>query len=184
MCAVGGWGPMFGTKSQINTFFFLTPFLRKLTKIYAEKNLLQSLMVNQKRISATETKLIPRQSPQNPPKPEMKSSQVIFGDLSNSENDVQMVIINSSHHRRSALQKRCSQLQYPSHRHHNAVPPEKNVKIIFYNLAHLGQRLYDLSFIHGVRVLRSQWAHYLVDIVRGLVSIGLENAWSPHCQRW
>ena len=28
MCAVGGWGPMFGTKSQINTFF-LTPFLNK-----------------------------------------------------------------------------------------------------------------------------------------------------------
>ena len=24
MCAVGGWGPMFGTKSQINTFFFDT----------------------------------------------------------------------------------------------------------------------------------------------------------------
>ena len=43
-------------------------------------------MVNQKKISATETKLIPRQSPQNPPKPEMKSNQVIFGDLSNSEN--------------------------------------------------------------------------------------------------
>ena len=92
-----------------------------------------------------------------------------------------MVIINSSHHRRSALQKRCSQLQYPSHRRRNAVPPEKNVKIIFYNLAHLGQRLYDLSFIHGVRVLRSQWAHYLVDIARGLVSIGLNDAWSPHC---
>ena len=35
-------------------------------------------------ISATETKLIPRQSPQRPPKPEMKSNQVIFGDLSNS----------------------------------------------------------------------------------------------------
>ena len=32
-----------------------------------------------------ETKLKPRQSPQKPPKPEMKSSQVIFGDLSNSE---------------------------------------------------------------------------------------------------
>ena len=31
-----------------------------------------------------ETKLKPRQSPQKPPKPEMKSSQVIFGDLSNS----------------------------------------------------------------------------------------------------
>ena len=95
-----------------------------------------------------------------------------------------MVIINSSHHRRSALRKRYSQWQYPSCRRRNAVPPEKNVKMIFYNLAHLGQRLYDLSFIHGVRVLRSQWAHYLVDIVRGLVSIGLENAWSPHCQRW
>ena len=35
-------------------------------------------------ISATETKLIPRQSPQRPPKPEMKSNQVIFGNLSNS----------------------------------------------------------------------------------------------------
>ena len=35
-------------------------------------------------ISATETKLIPRQSPQRPPKPDMKSNQVIFGDLSNS----------------------------------------------------------------------------------------------------
>ena len=35
-------------------------------------------------ISARETKLIPRQSPQRPPKPEMKSNQVIFGDLSNS----------------------------------------------------------------------------------------------------
>ena len=32
-----------------------------------------------------ETKLKPRQSPQKPPKPEMKSSQVIFGDLSNSD---------------------------------------------------------------------------------------------------
>ena len=32
-----------------------------------------------------ETKLNPRQSPQKPPKPEMKSIQVIFGDLSNSE---------------------------------------------------------------------------------------------------
>ena len=37
-------------------------------------------------ISATETKLIPRQSPQRPPKPEMKSNQVIFGNLSYSEN--------------------------------------------------------------------------------------------------
>ena len=63
--------------------------IRNWQKIYAEKNLLQSLMVNQKKISATETKLIPRQSPQNPPKPEMKSNKVIFGDLSNSENDVQ-----------------------------------------------------------------------------------------------
>ena len=146
---------------------------------------MQSLMVNQKKISATETKLIPRQSPQNPPKPEMKSSKVIFGDLSNSENDVQMVMISSSHHRRSALQKRCSQWQCPSCRRRNPVPPpEKNVKMIFYNLAHLGQRLYDLSFIHGVWVLRSQWAHYLVDIFRGLVSIGFNDAWSPHCQRW
>ena len=145
---------------------------------------MQSLMVNQKKISATETKLIPRQSPQNPPKPEMKSSKVIFGDLSNSENDVQMVIINSSHHRRSALQKRCSQWQCPSRRRRNHVPPEKNVKMIFYNLVHLDQRLYDLSFIHGVRVLRSQWAHYLVDIVRGLVFIGFNDAWSPHCQGW
>ena len=32
-----------------------------------------------------ETKLNPRQSPQKPPKPEMKSNQVIFGDRSNSE---------------------------------------------------------------------------------------------------
>ena len=24
MCAMGGWGPMFGTKSQINTVFFDT----------------------------------------------------------------------------------------------------------------------------------------------------------------
>ena len=36
-------------------------------------------------ISAIETKLIPRQSPQSPPKPEMKSNHVIFGILSNSE---------------------------------------------------------------------------------------------------
>ena len=33
----------------------------------------------------TETKLIPRQRPQIPPKLEMKSNQVIFGDLSNSD---------------------------------------------------------------------------------------------------
>ena len=36
------------------------------------------------RISARDTKLIPRQSPQRPPKPAMKSNQVIFGNLSNS----------------------------------------------------------------------------------------------------
>ena len=29
-CAAGGWGPMFGTKSQINTVFFLTPSLSNL----------------------------------------------------------------------------------------------------------------------------------------------------------
>ena len=43
-------------------------------------------MENQKRISVTETKLTPRQRPQMPPKLEMKSSQVILGDLSNSAN--------------------------------------------------------------------------------------------------
>ena len=35
-------------------------------------------------ISTRDTKLIPRQSPHIPPRPEMKSNQVIFGDLSNS----------------------------------------------------------------------------------------------------
>ena len=45
-------------------------------------------MENQKRISVTETKLTPRQRPQMPPKLEMKSSQVILGDLSNSANSL------------------------------------------------------------------------------------------------
>ena len=45
----------------------------------------KSLIVNQYTNSVTEMKLIPRQSPQIPPRFEMKSSQVIFCDLSNSE---------------------------------------------------------------------------------------------------
>ena len=40
---------------------------------------------NQYTSSIIDTKLIPRQSPQSPPRFEMKSSQVILRDLSNSE---------------------------------------------------------------------------------------------------
>ena len=42
-------------------------------------------MMNQYASSTIDTKLMPRQRPQRPPKLAMKSRQVIFGDLSNSE---------------------------------------------------------------------------------------------------
>ena len=45
---------------------------------------MQSPIENQSRISERESKLIPRYSPQIPPKPEMECIQVIIGDLSNS----------------------------------------------------------------------------------------------------
>ena len=38
MCAVGGWGLMFGTKSQINTFFFDTFPYNSKPKTLFEKN--------------------------------------------------------------------------------------------------------------------------------------------------
>ena len=50
------------------------------------KTALKSL-VNQFTSSVTEMKLIPRQSPQSPPWFEMKSSQVILWDRSNSEEE-------------------------------------------------------------------------------------------------
>ena len=49
------------------------------------KTLPKSLRVNQYTSSMTDTKLTPRQSPQMPPRLEMKSSQVILGAFSNSE---------------------------------------------------------------------------------------------------
>ena len=50
-----------------------------------------TLMQNQYKISVTETKLIPRQSPQIPPKLETKLNQLILGDLSNSEKKTVML---------------------------------------------------------------------------------------------
>ena len=60
-------------------------FSTALNSLQQSQILLKILAKNQKKISMTDTKLIPRQSPQKPPTLEIKSNQVIFLDLSNSE---------------------------------------------------------------------------------------------------
>ena len=58
-------------------------------KVKCQPNYLRTRVKNWRRNQYTssiiDTKLIPRQSPQSPPRFEMKSSQVILRDLSNSE---------------------------------------------------------------------------------------------------
>ena len=79
-----------------------------------------------------ETKLNPRQSPQKPPKPDMKSNQVIFGDLSNSEEDsccIKLSADNATYRTLLSLQRRYSQWQYLFHRHCTTPHPEKQFEI-------------------------------------------------------
>ena len=71
---------------------------------------------------------MPRQSPQKPPNPEMKSIQVIFFDLSNSGGNL---ILNQgfesfTHQTLKSHQKRYSQLQYHFCRHRSTHFPGRS----------------------------------------------------------
>ena len=98
-------------------------------------------MVNQYTSSVTEIKLIPRQSPQSPPRFEMKSSQVILWDRSNS-GEIQTCIElgmwcsktehntkSVSNQRQLGFQSRCSPRQCPFRTHcSTGFPPLLNQK--------------------------------------------------------
>ena len=67
-------------------------------------------------VTMTDMKLTPRQRPQTPPRLEMKSSQVILWDLSNSE-ELEMTTFEMTlpHQRQLNLQRKCSPQLCPSH---------------------------------------------------------------------
>ena len=137
-------------------------------------------------ISARETKLIPRQSPQRPPKPEMKSNQVIFGDLSNSGckdliwyNLELQLTVDSRLSEEDVHDGNVSLIGivvgFPL-----KLSIVSSLDMIGFNLC---EGCYELPVIHGVWILLPHWSWGLVDVVCRLVSISLEDAWLPHCQR-
>ena len=134
-----------------------------------------------------ETKLSPRQSPQKPPKPEMKSIQVIFGDLSNSElidfiNFHLSYNIHTSYQTLLNLQRRCSRWRCPCHRRCRVFGPYMSYIIpwIDNRSNDLGEWSYELLFFHGVRVLVPQRAWNPLHIAGRPVSVRLQNARLPH----
>ena len=83
------------------------------------------------------------------------------------------------------LQRRCSQWRYHSRRHCSLLGPNSRVRfgLSYIWSTHLGERWYELSIAHGPWILWSQRPCCLVDVVRGQVPIGFQDAWLPHCQR-
>ena len=69
---------------------------------------------------------MPRQSPQKPPNPEMKSIQVIFFDLSNSEGNLIQGLESFIYQTLKSHQKRYSQLQYHFCRHRSTHFPGRS----------------------------------------------------------
>ena len=134
-----------------------------------------------------ETKLIPRQSPQRPPKPEMKSSQVIFGDLSNSAKQNFMYCFECvTHQTPLSLQKRCSLWQCPFHKHCRTPGPDRKagkISGLILVRINLDERRYQLPISHRVWILQSQRPQPLIDVAGCLVPVGLQDAWLPHRQR-
>ena len=142
---------------------------------------------------------MPRQSPQKPPNPEMKSIQVIFCDLSNSEGNLIQGLESFIYQTLKSHQKRYSQLQYHFCRHRSTHFPGRSTsqrkKVNYRNSTflflwwailtepYLGEWWYHFSFTHRVWVLLSHRPSLFVDIFSLLVPVSLLNAWLPHCQR-
>ena len=142
---------------------------------------------------------MPRQSPQKPPNPEMKSIQVIFCDLSNSEGNLIQGLESFIYQTLKSHQKRYSQLQYHFCRHRSTHFPGRSTsqrkKVNYRNSTflflwwailtepYLGEWWYHFSFTHRVWVLLSHRPSLFADIFSLLVPVSLLNAWLPHCQR-
>ena len=83
-----------------------------------------------------------------------------------------------------ALQKRCSQWRCLSHKRCNRSRPENHQRSIFVvNESNLGKGSYELSLSHRIRKVPSHRPGYCIDVACCQVSVSLEDAWLPHCQR-
>ena len=82
-----------------------------------------------------------------------------------------------------ALQRRCSQLRCPSRRRCNRSRPEKYRSIYVVNESNLGKGSYELSLPHRIRKVPPHPSRCCIDVACCLVSVSLEDARLPHCQR-